>query len=82
MSQTVTMTLRLDPELKERLGKLADATHRSRSFLAEQAISDFIELNEWQIQELQEAIKEANADDFASKKEIEHIFEKWAINGN
>jgi predicted transcriptional regulator len=76
------MTLRLDPELKERLGKLANATHRSSSFLAGQAIHDFLELNEWQIQELQEAIKEADSDDFASNKEVEGVFDKWAGNGS
>ena len=82
MSQTTTMTLRIEPELKDRLSKLASATHRSRSFLAGQAIHDFIELNEWQIQELQEAIKEADAGEFASNKEIDDVFEKWAVDGN
>ncbi len=82
MSQTTTMTLRIEPELKDRLSKLANATHRSSSFLAGQAINDFIELNEWQIQELQEAIKEADAGKFASNKEIEDVFDKWAVDGN
>lgn len=82
MSQTTTMTLRLEPELKEKLSKLAIATHRSKSFLAGQAIHDFIELNEWQIQELQDAIKEADTGDFASKKEINDIFNKWTVDGS
>ncbi len=76
------MTLRIEPELKDRLSKLASATHRSRSFLAGQAINDFIELNEWQIQELQEAIKEADAGEFASKKEVDDIFDKWVADGD
>ena len=82
MSQTTTMTVRLESELKDRLDKLADATHRSRSFLAGEAIRKFIELNEWQIQELQKAIKEADAGDFASNKEIKDVFDKWAGDGN
>jgi len=76
------MTVRLESELKDRLDKLADATHRSRSFLAGEAIRKFIELNEWQIQELQKAIKEADAGDFASNKEIKDVFDKWAGDGN
>ena len=67
MAQSTTMTLRLEPELKEKLRKLANATHRTSSYLAGQAIEDFIELLEWQIQELQEAIKEADSGDFASR---------------
>jgi len=47
---TTTMTIRLENELKDRLDQLADATQRSKSFLAAEAIRDFIELNEWQVQ--------------------------------
>ena len=82
MPHTTTMTVRLESELKDRLDKLADATHRSRSFLAGDAIRKFIELNEWQIQELQKAIKEADAGEFASNKEIKDVFDKWAVDGN
>ena len=82
MSQTTTMTVRLDPELKSRLDKLSIATHRSRSFLAGKAIQDFIELNEWQIQEIQVAIKEADAGEFASNEEIKNVFDKWVVDGD
>ena len=40
MSQSTTMTIRLEPELKSRLDKLANATHRSKSFLASQAVRE------------------------------------------
>ncbi len=43
---STTMTIRLDDDLKQRLDKLADATHRSKSFLATEAIRDFVELEE------------------------------------
>jgi len=71
------MTIRLEPELKSRLDKLAATTHRSKSFLASEAVREFIELNEWQIQELKDAIKEADAGDFASDQDVEAIFNKW-----
>ena len=82
MTQTTTMTLRIEPDLKDRLSKLASATQRSKSFLAGQAIHDFIELNEWQIQELQIAVNEADAGEFASSKEVKDIFDKWAVDGD
>jgi len=71
------MTIRLELELKSRLDKLAATTHRSKSFLASEAVREFIELNEWQIQELKDAIKEADAGDFASDQDVEAIFNKW-----
>jgi len=74
------MTIRLEPELKQRLDQLAEATHRSKSFLAAEALRDFIELNEWQIQEIKDAIKEADNGDFASDQDVNRTFAKWDIN--
>ncbi len=82
MSQTTTMTIRLEPELKSRLDKLALATHRSKSFLASEAVREFIELNEWQIEELKVAVKEADAEDFASDQEVEATFNRWGANAD
>jgi len=79
---STTMTIRLEPELKERLDQLSEATHRSKSFLATEAIREFIELNEWQIQEIQSALKEADNGDFASAQEVSNVFSKWGANGD
>ncbi len=40
---STTLTVRLTPELKDRLGKLAEHTHRTRSFLAGEAIAGYVE---------------------------------------
>ena len=82
MTQSTTMTIRLEPELKSRLDQLAEATHRSKSFLAAEAIREFIELNEWQIQEIKAALKEADEGDFASDEEVNAVLSKWDINGD
>ncbi|MEJ2417629.1 MAG: CopG family ribbon-helix-helix protein [Exilibacterium sp.] len=77
---STTMTIRLEPELKARLDQFAESTHRTKSFLASEAIREFIELNEWQIQEIKEAIKEADAGDFADDQEVKDVFGKWGVN--
>ncbi|HHJ40417.1 MAG TPA: ribbon-helix-helix protein, CopG family [Methylothermaceae bacterium] len=82
MNQSTTMTIRLEPELKSRLDKLAEATHRSKSFLASEAVREFIEMNEWQIQEIKAAIKEADGGDFASPEEEAAVFKKRGIDAN
>ncbi len=76
------MTIRLEPELKSRLDKLSAVTHRSKSFLAAEAVREFIEINEWQIEEIRTAVKEADAGDFASEQEVRAIFNKWSVNGD
>ena len=80
MSQSSTMTIRLDADLKVRLDKLADATHRSKSYLAAEAVREYIELNEWQLKEIQAALTEADASDFASDESVTAVFGKWGVN--
>ena len=75
-----TMTIRLDDDVKDRLDALADATQRSKSFLAAEAIRAFVETNEWQISEVQAALKEADTGDFASDKDVAALAKKWKVN--
>jgi predicted transcriptional regulator len=77
---STTMTIRLDDEVKDRLDRLADSTHRSKSYLAAEAIREFVENNEWQIAETHVALKEADAGDFASDKEVAALARKWKVN--
>lgn len=76
---STTMTLRLEEDVKARLDKLAGATRRSKSFLAAEAIREFVENNEWQIREVKAAIKEANAGDFASDEEVAALARRWKV---
>ena len=75
-----TMSLRLEDDVKAHLDKRADATQRSKSFLAAEAIREFVENNEWQIREIKAAIKEANARDFAGDDEVAALARKWKLN--
>jgi predicted transcriptional regulator len=40
---STTLTVRLSPEVKKRLGRLAGHTKRTKSFLAGEAITDFVD---------------------------------------
>ena len=82
MAQSTTMTIRLESEIKSRLDKLSAATRRSKSFLAAEAVREFVEVNEWQIEEVRMAVKEADAGDFASDEEVWAVFNKWGVNGD
>ena len=42
MPASTTLTIRLTPEAKEQLSRLAAATRRTKSFLAAEAISRFV----------------------------------------
>jgi len=77
---STTMTIRLEDDVKDRLDLLADATHRSKSFLAAEAIREYVENNEWQIREINAALQEARAGDFASDKDVAALAKKWKVN--
>ena len=72
-----TLSLRIPTETLEQLGQLAEATGKSRNFIAVQAMQDFIEREAWQVAEIMQALKEADAGDFASDKEIAALDAKW-----
>lgn len=74
-----TVTIRLEESTKNKLEKLAESTHRSRSFLAAEAIKAYVDSNEWQINETHAAIKEADAGDFATQAQVQAVIDKWTI---
>lgn len=61
MPGTTTMTVRLPAPVKARLEKLAKSTDRSKAYLASQAIQDYLDVQEWQVQAIQDAIREADS---------------------
>ena len=77
---STTLTVRLDNDIKDRLDVLAEATRRSKSFLAADAIRVYVENNEWQVGEIRAALEEADAGDFASAKELAAFAKKWNVN--
>jgi predicted transcriptional regulator len=74
---STTMTIRIEDEVRDRLDRLAASTQRSKSFLAAEAIREYVENNEWQIAGVRKALKEADAGDFASEKEVATVAKKW-----
>ena len=53
---TETFSVRLDRSAKTRLQKLAKSTGRSRAFLAAEAIHEYLDVNEWQVEGIERAI--------------------------
>ena len=70
MPESSVLTLRLDTKLKNQLDRLSKSMNRSRSFVAAQAIQEFVSVNEWQINEIKKGLAEADAGDFATDEEM------------
>jgi predicted transcriptional regulator len=70
------ITIRVEPEIKEKLDQMADATKRSKSYLASEALQEYIKLNEWQIKAIQEGIRQADEGQLIPHEEIK---DRWDI---
>ena len=76
MSESSVLTLRLDAKLKNKLDRLSKSMNRSRSFVASQAIQEYVSVNEWQINEIKKGLAEADAGDFATDEEMQQTIRR------
>lgn len=76
MLKTSSLTVRVKPETRDRLDQLAHVTRRSKSFVIEEALEQYLAVNEWQIPGIQEALEAA---DSAGADFVEHdaVLSRW-----
>jgi len=79
MSETVT--IELDEETRQVLHRLARLTDRSVNDLVDQAIQNYLELQEWQRQKIEAGIAAADQFEFATEEEIARITGKYSASG-
>ena len=76
MSST-TVSVRIDPASKKRLEKLAKSTGRSRSFLAAEAINEYLDSNEWQVAGIQKAMASLDRGEGVAHERIREWVNSW-----
>jgi predicted transcriptional regulator len=78
---TETLSIRIDSETKKRLDALSKRSNRSKSFLAAQAISAYVESEEWQLGEIQAGIAELNSGQEVSQDKVSNWLKSWGKRG-
>jgi predicted transcriptional regulator len=73
----VAFTVRLDDEKTRQLDELASKLDRPRSYLATQAIDDFLAREAWQIAEIETGLAEADRGVFASADDLARVVAKY-----
>ena len=76
MLKTASLTVRVKPETRHRLDKLARITRRSKSFVIEEALEQYLAVNEWQIKGIQDALSEADSSG-AVFEDHDEVLAKW-----
>lgn len=78
---TETLSIRIDSETKKRLDALSKRSKRSRSFLAAEAITAYIESEEWQVREIKAGIAELESDQDVSHDRVAKWLKSWGKRG-
>jgi predicted transcriptional regulator len=74
---TKPVTFRMDDEKVQALDKLAESMDRDRSYLLNEAVDDYIEIQQWQLQGIDRAIADADAGKFVSDEEVQTAFDSF-----
>jgi predicted transcriptional regulator len=61
MAKSATMTVRLAPEISEKLEVLARDTRRTKAYLAGEAIASYVESNAWQVARIKASLDDARS---------------------
>ena len=74
---TETLSIRLDSDTKKRLEALAQRSKRSKSFLAAEAISQYVQAAEWQLSEIHAGIADLDAGRSVSHERVAKWLKSW-----
>jgi len=74
---STTFTVRVERDVRKRLEKLARSTGRSRSFLAAEALNEYLDLNEWQVAGVKQAMASLDRGEGIPHKAIKDWVGSW-----
>lgn len=72
-----TITFRLDTVKREALDTIADINDRDRSYILNEAIDTYLDLHKWQAEHIKKSLRQAQAGQFASEREVRKVFARW-----
>ena len=76
--RTVTITVRTSRETKEQLEALAENMGRSTNYIADEALSSYINENAWQVEAIRKAVEQADAGGpFVAMEDVKRWVESW-----
>ena len=75
--KSTTFTVRVDMGVKKRLERLAKSTGRTRSFLAAEAINEYLDANEWQVAGIKRAIASLDRGEGITHDQVKDWVASW-----
>ncbi|NER33978.1 MAG: CopG family transcriptional regulator [Oscillatoria sp. SIO1A7] len=72
-----TITFNLDTDKKKVLDRIASSMERERTDILNDAIDAYLEIYQWQLDHIQEGLRQADAGEFATEEEVAAAFARW-----
>lgn len=72
-----TINVRGPMALYQQLESLAKAMARTKSFVTVEALSAYLQTEQWQVQDIQAGLAEADRGDFASDAEVDAVYQRY-----
>lgn len=72
-----TVSFRIDSDKVQALDELAESLDRDRTYLLNEAIAAYLDVQQWQMKHIQASIKQADAGQFISHEDAKKMAAKW-----
>lgn len=72
-----TITFRTDARSKTALDAIAAGLDRDRSYVLNEAISNYLEVHQWQLAHIKKGLRQADAGHFAKDSDVSAAFDRW-----
>jgi predicted transcriptional regulator len=77
MAKSASLNITLAPELDDRLAAVAVRLDRPKSWVVEQAVREFLDLQSWHLAAIEEGIRDANAGRIVPHDKVVAWVESW-----
>lgn len=77
MNKTAPVSVRLDASLNERVTAVARVLDRPKSWVIEQAVQDFVAMQEWQLAAIDEGLRAADAGRVIDHEDVVAWVQSW-----
>lgn len=74
---TRTINVRIPVGVYQQLEDLATATARTKSFVALEALSSYLDTQSWQVKDIEAGVADADKGDFATDVQVNAVFAKY-----
>ena len=75
--ENVKISFLTDKARRDALDSVAASMDRDRSYVLNEAVAAYLEVQQWHLADTRKAVEEAEAGDFATEREVERAFAKY-----